>query len=68
MRNVGVAMDFSANSKNALQWAMENLIRDGDSVVIVIVLPRGSELAPHVRTLWADTGSCKFPPIPPYNF
>ena len=60
MRNVGVAIDFSANSKNALHWAIENLIRDGDSVIIIIVQPKGVEPAIHVKTLWANSGSRKY--------
>ncbi|MCO5560900.1 hypothetical protein L7F22_014520 [Adiantum nelumboides] len=61
-RNVGIAMDFSPSSKNALLWAMNNLVRSGDSVIVLIVLPKGSEAgSPHVKTLWFESGSPLIP-------
>lgn len=62
VRNVGIALDFSASSKNALKWAIDNLVRDGDCVIIIIVQPKGSEQAAHVKLLWTETGS----PLIPY--
>ncbi|GMJ12277.1 hypothetical protein like AT3G17020 [Hibiscus trionum] len=34
-------MDFSPSSKNALKWAMENVIRKGDQLILVTVRPEG---------------------------
>eukprot|EP00250_Pteridium_aquilinum_P023009 c26042_g1_i1 orf=107-589(-) len=62
MRCVGVALDFSSSSKNALKWAIENLIRNGDSVIILIVQPKGSERGlAHVKTMWSESGSPLIP-------
>ncbi|KAK8572073.1 hypothetical protein V6N13_047692 [Hibiscus sabdariffa] len=55
-RKIGVAMDFSPSSKNALKWAMENVIRKGDQLILVTVRPEGhcekAEMQP-----WEVTGS-----------
>lgn len=62
-RMVGVAVDFSPCSKVALRWAAENLIRDGDHLVLVnvqkYVYYEGGEMQ-----LWEETGSRNFPLIP----
>ncbi|KAI5073042.1 hypothetical protein GOP47_0011055 [Adiantum capillus-veneris] len=61
-RNVGIAIDFSPSSKNALLWAIQNLVRSGDSVIILIVLPKGSDVgSPHLKTLWFESGSPLIP-------
>lgn len=55
-RTVGVAVDFSACSKVALRWAVENLVRDGDHLILLNVqkqvLYEGGEMQ-----LWEATGS-----------
>jgi len=36
-RNLGVALDYSASSKYALKWAVENVVREGDQLVVLVV-------------------------------
>ncbi|KAI9081128.1 hypothetical protein K1719_036887 [Acacia pycnantha] len=63
-RRVGVAVDFSGCSDLALQWAVDNAVRDGDSLILVVCLPEqfyeGDEMQ-----LWETTGS---PLIPASQF
>ncbi|CAM6119134.1 unnamed protein product [Calypogeia fissa] len=54
-RRVGVALDFSDNSKYALSWALENLIRLGDIVFLIVVQKMEDEDG--VANLWEVTGS-----------
>ncbi|ERN02101.1 hypothetical protein AMTRI_Chr02g223610 [Amborella trichopoda] len=55
-RRVGVAIDFSRCSKTALKWGLENLVRDGDHLILINVQPslryEGGEMQ-----LWEATGS-----------
>ncbi|KAI4299652.1 hypothetical protein L6164_033088 [Bauhinia variegata] len=52
---VGVAMDFSPTSKLALRWAIDNLINEGDEIILINVQPPSSD---HTRKeLFEDTGS-----------
>ncbi|XP_010558670.1 PREDICTED: universal stress protein PHOS32 [Tarenaya hassleriana] len=54
-RIVGVGMDYSPTSKSALRWAAENLVDDGDHLVLIHVQPPN---AGHTRKiLFEDTGS-----------
>ncbi|XP_020234148.1 universal stress protein PHOS32 [Cajanus cajan] len=54
-RTVGVAVDFSATSKLALRWAVDNLINRGDQIILINVQPPQSH---HTRKeLFEDTGS-----------
>lgn len=55
-RRVGVAVDFSACSKKALKWAVDNVVRDGDHLILVIVRPEGN-YEDGERQLWATSGS-----------
>ncbi|KAM3410826.1 hypothetical protein ACQJBY_002820 [Aegilops geniculata] len=58
-RKIGVAMDYSASSKRALEWAVRNLLRRGDTVVVLHVQRHGGEEAKH--TVWAKSGSPLIP-------
>jgi hypothetical protein len=55
-RIVGVAVDFSSCSRKALKWAADNIIRDGDHLVLVIVQPEGYYEDGEMQ-LWEVTGS-----------
>ncbi|KAL6610319.1 hypothetical protein ACP70R_040288 [Stipagrostis hirtigluma subsp. patula] len=58
-RKIGVAMDYSDSSKKALDWAVDNLLRRGDTLVVLHVLHHGGEETKH--TLWAKSGSPLIP-------
>ena len=58
-RRIGVAMDYSDSSKKALAWAVDNLLRHGDTLVVLHVLHHGGEETKHA--LWAKSGSRKHP-------
>lgn len=54
-RRVGIAMDYSSTSKLALRWAVDNLINNGDLIILINVQPPNSD---HTRKqLFEDTGS-----------
>ncbi|KAI4307696.1 hypothetical protein L6164_030855 [Bauhinia variegata] len=54
-RTVGVAVDFSPTSKLALRWAVDNLINEGDRIILINVQPPSSD---HTRKkLFEDTGT-----------
>jgi nucleotide-binding universal stress UspA family protein len=41
-RRVIVAVDFSDCSKKALRWAVDNVVRDGDYLILLTVRPSGN--------------------------
>ncbi|XP_043724391.1 universal stress protein PHOS32-like [Telopea speciosissima] len=59
-RRVGVAIDFSPCSKQALRWAVENIVRDGDYLILVNVQPGGYYEGTEIQ-LWEASGSPLIP-------
>eukprot|EP00258_Populus_trichocarpa_P003812 XP_002305257.3 universal stress protein PHOS32 isoform X1 [Populus trichocarpa] len=54
-RTVGIGMDYSSTSKAALRWAAENLIGEGDRIILIQVQPPNAD---HTRKqLFEGTGS-----------
>ncbi|PNX88468.1 universal stress A-like protein, partial [Trifolium pratense] len=58
-RRLGVAVDFSPCSVKALQWTVDNLVREGDNIILVIVSPEEYEHGE--MQLWSVTGSPLIP-------
>ncbi|KAF5762565.1 putative universal stress protein A family [Helianthus annuus] len=58
-RMIGIGMDYSATSKTALKWAIDNLFQTGDTLVLLLVLSPKSD--PVNKKLFADTGSPLIP-------
>ncbi|KAG5559826.1 hypothetical protein RHGRI_003200 [Rhododendron griersonianum] len=59
-RRVGVAIDFSPCSREALKWAVDNLVRAGDHLILITILPEGNYEAGEMQ-LWQTTGSPLIP-------
>ncbi|KAH6831859.1 Adenine nucleotide alpha hydrolases-like superfamily protein [Perilla frutescens var. hirtella] len=59
-RRVGVAVDFSPCSRKALRWAVDNLLRKGDHLILVVVRPDGHYESGEMQ-LWETTGSPLIP-------
>ncbi|VAI49850.1 unnamed protein product [Triticum turgidum subsp. durum] len=58
-RTIGLAMDYSPSSKAATRWVVENLVKAGDRIILIHVLPKGAD-ASH-KGLWKSTGSPLIP-------
>lgn len=59
-RRIGFATDFSAGSSYALKWAVKNLVREGDYVILVVVNKSTMNEVGEMH-LWEDTGSPLIP-------
>lgn len=57
-KTIGVAVDFSKSSKEALKWTVENLAEKGDIVYLIHI--KTHTLSESRDQLWAKTGSRKF--------
>ncbi|CAI9771099.1 unnamed protein product [Fraxinus pennsylvanica] len=61
-RRVGVAVDFSPCSRKALEWAVNNIVRKGDHLILVTVQHEGNYEKGEAQ-LWGATGSPLIPLI-----
>ncbi|XP_021730327.1 universal stress protein PHOS32-like [Chenopodium quinoa] len=61
-KRVGVAVDFSVCSKKALKWALDNVVRQGDHLILITVRPQHGYESGEMQ-LWEKTGS----PFIPYD-
>ncbi|XP_027339048.1 universal stress protein PHOS34 [Abrus precatorius] len=58
-RRLGVAVDFSPCSITALQWTVDNFVKEGDHLILIIIRPSGYE---HGEIqLWESTGTPLIP-------
>ncbi|GAA0152687.1 hypothetical protein LIER_37539 [Lithospermum erythrorhizon] len=63
-RRIGVAVDFSKGSSKALTWALDNIVREGDHLILINIQPQGFYEGGEMQ-LWETTGS---PYIPLVDF
>ncbi|CAM6095553.1 unnamed protein product [Calypogeia fissa] len=59
-RQFGMALDFSASSNYALQWAIDNILRDGDNLFILMVVKKTGQ-GESIEQLWDAYGSPLIP-------
>ncbi|CAN0855424.1 Universal stress protein PHOS32 [Linum grandiflorum] len=60
-RRIGVAVDFSPCSIKALRWAIDNLVRDGDHLILLHTRSAGKYESGGEMQLWETTGSPLIP-------
>lgn len=58
-RTVGIGMDYSPMSKSAVRWAVENLVEEGDRIVLIHVQSAKSDHPQ--KKLWGNTGTPLIP-------
>ncbi|CAA7389806.1 unnamed protein product [Spirodela intermedia] len=58
-RKIGVAIDYSKSSKNALDWTIENLLDKDETLILLHVLPEGGNETGN--QLWSSSGSPLIP-------
>jgi len=58
-RRIGVAVDFSDCSKKALSWAIDNVVRDGDHLIL-ITIAHDMNYEEGEMQLWETVGSRTF--------
>ncbi|KAI5648176.1 hypothetical protein M9H77_34181 [Catharanthus roseus] len=58
-RSIGVGMDYSTTSKSALRWVIDNLIEEGDLLIVIHVV--SSKVDTTNKQLFEDTGSPLIP-------
>lgn len=61
-RQFGIALDFSPSSNFAVQWAIDNIFRNGDTVILIMVVRKTGEVQ-SVEQMWDAHGS----PLIPYG-
>ncbi|XP_058087720.1 universal stress protein PHOS34-like isoform X2 [Magnolia sinica] len=55
-RNIGIAVDFSPCSRKAITWVSENLLREGDHLIVINIQP-SFQYEKGEMQLWEATGS-----------
>ncbi|KAJ3703360.1 hypothetical protein LUZ61_007065 [Rhynchospora tenuis] len=59
-KKIGVALDFSKTSKKALDWAIHNLLKNGDTLIVIHVM--SSKLVDETKhAIWIQSGSPLIP-------
>ncbi|CAJ1963192.1 unnamed protein product [Sphenostylis stenocarpa] len=58
-RRLGVAIDFSACSIKALNWTLDNVVKEGDHLILIVV--RHATYEHGEMQLWETTGSPLIP-------
>jgi len=55
-RRLGVAVDFSSCSIKALQWTVDNVVKEGDHLILIVVR-QPAHYEHGEMQLWETTGS-----------